>query len=199
MFKLIFVLCALFMILSCGENKKPSYTEVIQSKRDFIELSFRGPNSPLKTKDKESFTGLSYYKADSTFRVLAKIKWNLDVLPVRLIKDTLLTSFYYPSANLTFSINSNHYELTGYTSSLKNKTEIFIPFYDLTSGKSTYPGGRFLDVSIKDHESVILDFNLAYNPYCAYNSSYICAVPPFSNNLNVHIFAGEKKPSFLNH
>jgi len=187
------------MILSCGENKKPSYTEVIQSKRDFIELSFRGPNSPLKTNDKESFTGLSYYKADSTFRVLAKIKWNLDVEPVRLIKDTSLTSFYYPSASLSFIIADNQCNLTGYTRFLENKTEIFIPFYDLTSGQATYPGGRFLDVFIKDHEAVILDFNLAYNPYCAYNPSYICAVPPFSNNLNVHIFAGEKKPSFLNH
>jgi len=197
MYKLGFVMGTVFMIFSCAENKKPSYAEIIKSKRDFIELSFRGPNSPLKIEDKESFKGLSYYKADTTFRVLAKIKWNLNVEPVRLIKDTSLTSSYYPSANLSFIIADHYCNLTGYTRIIENKTEIFIPFYDLTSGKSTYPGGRFLDVAIKDSESVILDFNLAYNPYCAYNPSYICAVPPFSNKLDVHIRAGEKKPSFL--
>ena len=199
MFKLSFVLGTLCMIISCGENKKPSYTEIIQSKRDFIELSFRGPNSPLKTKDKESFTGLSYFKVDSNFRVTSKIEWNLDVKPVRLIKDTLITSFYYPSASLSFIIGGKNCHLIGYTSTLKNITEIFIPFYDLTSGDETYHGGRFLEASVEGNQLSILDFNLAYNPYCAYNPIYICAVPPFSNNLNIHILAGEKKPPFLKH
>lgn len=199
MFKLSFVFCVFLIFYSCIEKEKPSYTEIIQSKRDFIELSFKGPNSPLKKKDKELFTGLSYYDVDSNFRVTAKLKWNLEVKPVFLIRDTSITSMYYPSANLTFSINSKHFELTGYTSSLKNKTEIFIPFYDLTSGKETYGGGRFLEVTANADEVIVLDFNLAYNPYCVYNPSYICAVPPLSNKLDVHIYAGEKKPSFLYH
>ena len=199
MFKVGLVISVFFIFYSCNEAKKPSYTDVVQSKRDFIELSFKGPNSPLQTKDKESFTGLSYYDVDSNFRVTAKLKWNLEIKPVHLIRDTLTSSLYYPSASLTFLIKGKNYELTGYTRSLKNKTEIFIPFYDLTSGKETYGGGRFLEVEVNAGELIVLDFNLAYNPYCVYNPSYICAVPPLSNKLDVHIYAGEKKPSFLYH
>ena len=145
------------------------------------------------------FTGLSYYGVDSNFRVEAKIVWKLDSKPVRLIKDTTIESLYYPIAYLTFSIGDDVCELNGYTRSLDNKTEIFIPFYDLTSGEATYAGGRFLEAKVNNSDNVVLDFNLAYNPYCAYNVSYTCAVPPFSNDLKVNILAGEKKPSFLKH
>ena len=68
-----------------------------------------------------------------------------------------------------------------------------------TSGKETYGGGRFLEVAANADEVIVLDFNLAYNPYCVYNPGYICAVPPLSNKLDIRIFAGEKKPSFLYH
>tara|TARA_Y100000766_G_scaffold285056_1_gene306107 strand:- start:3156 stop:3755 length:600 start_codon:yes stop_codon:yes gene_type:complete len=197
MFKGNFSLIFLCVFFSCSPPKKPSYIEIIQSKRDFIEISFRGPNSPLQTKDKESFSGLSYYSIDSNFRVSAKVKWNLDVKPIRLIKDTSISSLYYPSASISFLLNKEKYELTGYTTSLKNITEIFVPFYDLTSGKDTYSGGRFLEVKSDKSDKVFLDFNLAYNPYCVYNPNYTCAVPPFTNDLNVYILAGEKIPSFL--
>jgi uncharacterized protein (DUF1684 family) len=197
MIKIIVCLSFLFVFLSCGPSKKPTYEEIIKSRRDYIQLGFSGPNSPLNKKDKSLFTGLSYYGVDSNFRVEAKIVWKLDSKPVRLIKDTTIESLYYPIAYLTFSIGDDVCELNGYTRSLDNKTEIFIPFYDLTSGEATYAGGRFLEAKVNNSDNVVLDFNLAYNPYCAYNVSYTCAVPPFSNDLKVNILAGEKKPSFL--
>jgi uncharacterized protein (DUF1684 family) len=69
---------------------------------------------------------------------------------------------------------------------------LFIPFNDLTNGKETYGGGRFLDVYENGGKVLIIDFNLAYNPYCAYNHKYSCPVPPESNYLNLKIKAGEK-------
>jgi uncharacterized protein (DUF1684 family) len=171
--------------------------KIIQSRRDYIELGFKGPNSPLTKKDKVSFTGLSFYEVDSFFRVDAKLSWNLEVKPIRLIKDTTIESLYYPIVNLTFTIGDNNCKLIGYTRAPENKKEIFIPFYDLTSGEETYSGGRFLEAIIDNDEGVVLDFNLSYNPYCAYNVSYTCAVPPFSNDLKVEILAGEKKTFFF--
>lgn len=199
MFKLTFCLFFFCVFLSCSPPKKPTYLQIIQSKRDYIQLGFKGHNSPLTKQDKVSFTGLSYYEVDSFFRVEAKISWNLDVKPVRLIKDTTIASPYYPIAYLTFTIGDNNCKLIGYTKSPKNKTEIFVPFYDLTSGNETYSGGRFLEAIVDENDRVVLDFNLSYNPYCAYNMSYTCAVPPFSNDLMVDILAGEKKPSLLKH
>ena len=197
--KLIYYAIVVCVFFSCSSSEKPSYLQIIQSKRDYIDLGFRGVNSPLIKEDKESFAGLSYYEVDSNFRVEAKISWNLEAKPIRLIKDTTIESLYYPIANLTFSILGNICKLKGYTRSIDNKTEMFIPFYDLTSGEDTYGGGRFLEAIIDNDERVVLDFNLSYNPYCAYNVSYTCAVPPFSNDLKLEILAGEKKPSFLKH
>jgi uncharacterized protein (DUF1684 family) len=69
---------------------------------------------------------------------------------------------------------------------------MFIPFKDLTSGVETYGGGRFIDCETVAADSLLIDFNLAYNPYCAYNEKYSCPIPPAENHLAVRIEAGEK-------
>jgi uncharacterized protein (DUF1684 family) len=70
---------------------------------------------------------------------------------------------------------------------------LFIPFKDLTNGEDTYGGGRYLDLKIPEGETILIDFNRAYNPYCAYNHNYSCPIPPFENHLKVKIEAGVKK------
>jgi uncharacterized protein (DUF1684 family) len=70
---------------------------------------------------------------------------------------------------------------------------LFIPFNDATNGLTTYDGGRFLDAEIPEGNSMVVDFNLAYNPYCAYNHKYSCPIPPEDNRLDIKIEAGEKK------
>jgi hypothetical protein len=70
---------------------------------------------------------------------------------------------------------------------------LFIPFNDRTNGNETYGGGRFLDVYETGTDTLIIDFNLAYNPYCAYNHKYSCPIPPEANNLELKVKAGEKK------
>jgi uncharacterized protein (DUF1684 family) len=74
------------------------------------------------------------------------------------------------------------------------KKYLFIPFRDLTSGKESYGGGRYIDTEIPAGETLILDFNRAYNPYCAYSHRYSCPIPPEENTLKVEIRAGEKVP-----
>jgi hypothetical protein len=70
---------------------------------------------------------------------------------------------------------------------------LFCPFKDLTNGVDTYGAGRYLDFTLSDINNPILDFNYAYNPYCAYNAGYSCPIPPYENHLKIAITAGEKK------
>ena len=70
---------------------------------------------------------------------------------------------------------------------------LFLPFFDKTSGVSTYGGGRYIDLSYPLADSVLIDFNKAYNPYCAYNPKYACALVPAVNTLSVAVEAGEKR------
>jgi len=70
---------------------------------------------------------------------------------------------------------------------------LFVPFRDGTSGKETYGGGRYFDCEIPPiGNSILLDFNKAYNPYCAYNPRFSCVIPPEENRLKIKIEAGEK-------
>ncbi len=69
--------------------------------------------------------------------------------------------------------------------------EVFIPFRDGTSGKESYPAARYLDIEETDDDNYVIDFNYAYNPYCAYSDDYICPLPPKENWLGVRIVAGE--------
>lgn len=195
----LLILTVVVLCCSCDSKNKVTYKDKIESKRKFLEASFLGANSPLLEKDKKSFQGLVYFPVDSNYRIKATIKWDLNCAPIRLVKDSSISSINYPTAHLSFTLNKVEYKLTGFTKSLKDIKEVFIPFYDLTSGKQTYGAGRFLDATLESNEHVVLDFNMAYNPYCAYNPNYICAVPPFENDLKVEILAGEKIPLIDNH
>ncbi len=74
----------------------------------------------------------------------------------------------------------------------ENVTDFFLPFGDLTNGDSSYGTGRYLNVKVSENKLIELDFNKAYNPYCAYNDNFSCPIPPKENRLNVKIEAGEK-------
>lgn len=104
---------------------------------------------------------------------------------------------YFRFARLTFELKGDDFELYAYRnvdpSQKGSNNPLFIPFYDKSNGKSTYGGGRYLDVKMDNvDDSLVLDFNKAYNPYCAYNDQFACPVPPEENRLNVSITAGEK-------
>ena len=98
---------------------------------------------------------------------------------------------------LEFTFEDQLYRLTVYQNvASKRKTtyegDLFIPFRDATSSNETYGGGRYLDLKIPSSSNVIIDFNLAYNPYCAYSPRYSCPIPPEENTLPIPIRAGEK-------
>lgn len=105
---------------------------------------------------------------------------------------------FFRYGNIRFSLNGKQLKLTIFRSKdLMNdptyKNYLFLPFTDLTSGEDSYGGGRYIDLETTDifNNKVIIDFNKAYNPYCAYASGYNCPIPPRENDLPVAVKAGE--------
>lgn len=154
------------------------------------------PSSPLK---KDDLQFLRFYDADSTYRVVA-IKELLPneptfVMPVFNGKGQAHVRY----ALLKFVLKGKSMQLAVYRSiALANiadyKDYLFLPFTDDTNGTSTYGGGRYIDMSTKDFtgNTVIIDFNKAYNPYCAFSGGYSCPKPPDENRLSIAIEVGEK-------
>ncbi len=103
---------------------------------------------------------------------------------------------YLTAGKLDFFIDEKKFTLMAYQDKTLldqgNTTTLFVPFTDLTTGHETYGAGRYIDIEMPYGNSLLLDFNLAYNPYCAYNKNYSCPIPPQENHLEAAIRAGEK-------
>lgn len=154
--------------------------------------------SPLKWPDKLKFDRLSYYPIDLKYRFQGKIeRYVLDIRNPQYYA-TFLTNKgtkkrYVRYGQFRFTLNGKEeYILQLYKSMLSDI--LFIPFRDRTNGKETHSGGRYLDAEIVlPGYTTTIDFNMAYNPSCAYNENLTCVIPSEENALNIEIRAGEKK------
>lgn len=155
--------------------------------------------SPLTKEDLKTFKALDFFEINEKYKVTAQLEYtpNSPVFELKTTTDRL--PLYRKYAIATFVLDGKEHQLNIYQSqdlmnSLEYKNYLFLPFNDPTNGKSTYGGGRFMDLEIPSTESntIIIDFNKAYNPYCAYNHIYSCPIPPKENTLNIAIEAGVK-------
>lgn len=186
-----------FLSLGCAP-KKFLYTQELDKYREDYRKSFlKHSEGPLK---KDQIEYLRFFEIDSSYRVDAKVERlsNQETLDFKTSSGKVKQ--YIPYIKAHFTMNQNIYSVTIFKSVqlMKNplyKDYLFLPFTDLTSGESTYGGGRYLDFREKDIQNgrIKIDFNKAYNPYCAYSSGYNCPIPPKSNFINMTILAGEKK------
>lgn len=155
------------------------------------------PQSALDAEQKRGFRGLSYFDYNPEYRVIAEVDTRVepDVLTVDLGDDGQFS--YRRFGRVDFLLPTgfgslNVYWITGYGGGL------FLPFGDATNTQETYGGGRYLFDTIKgadlgtDGRTMVLDFNYAYNPSCAYNSRWVCPLPPPENKLLFPVLAGEK-------
>lgn len=187
------VVVALIVISLSGNEDDSSYEATIQEKLENQKRYLKfNDQSPFNVHAVE-YRDPAYYPIDPDYRVTATVeKINKgEILNVEISDGTV--EQYRKYAWLNFSIGENSGRLlvlkpAGF-GALPN---LFCAFADGTSGESTYGGGRYLDVEIGKSNKLVLDFNLAYNPYCAYVSSYSCPLPPSENLLDFPIFAGEK-------
>ncbi len=149
--------------------------------------------SPFVAKN-EVFKGLKYFNVDESFRVKAGVVPFPGQEVVRIALSDGSTDAYIKYAAINFYLEGKPQHLIIFKSQdYTGPGEYFLPFYDESSTITTYGGGRYLDLDYKGGPEVILDFNLAYNPYCAYVEGYACPLPPAENRITVAVNAGEKK------
>lgn len=193
---------ALFMLLGCiSLHAQSQYEKDIATYRsDYIKELLTEPRKPVS---EEQSYGLQFFKAREEYAIVAKVLLLPNTDTVLFATSAGIKKTYTRYATVTFSIRDKDYTLTIYQSpilKLKDGMQnmIFLPFKDLTNGTSTYEGGRYLDLSISDikENTILIDFNKCYNPYCAYSGGFACPVPPRENFLSVAIEAGEQKPAF---
>jgi uncharacterized protein (DUF1684 family) len=151
-------------------------------------------DSPIPEPERAAFRELSYYRIDPALRFSLKLNRYSAPKQVRLATNTGEIRRGLRYGFFQFQVDGQTCELQVYRldDEFGGSASLFVPFRDTTSGKETYAAGRYID--LKENTSGIydVDFNRAYNPYCAYNSDYSCPVPPAENTLKVPIRAGEK-------
>lgn len=195
-----FFVFLLLIISSCNsQNKRPLLGETEYQKK--LNASFKdATTSPLKKKDLKEFKGLEFYPVDSSFIVEAKLT-RIENAPVfEMATTTDRKPLYKEFGILKFQLKGNDYQLTIYQNQDNLQDEqykdyLFLPFTDDTSGNGSYGGGRYMDVmvtDIKENNTITLNFNNTYNPYCAYNDMYSCPLTPRKNHLDIEIKAGVK-------
>jgi len=174
-------------------NYKSSYKEMIYDWRKQKNEYFKNsPDSPIEYK--EDYTALSYFDPNPSFKTEARLTLLHDSTSFVVNRTDGRKEKYMRYAIANFKLKGKEYNLI-LLRSLKLKPEdimLFLPFTDKTSGELTYGGGRYLDIEHKEPNKVVIDFNYAYNPYCAYNPRFSCPIPPKENYLDLEILAGEK-------
>jgi uncharacterized protein (DUF1684 family) len=145
-------------------------------------------NSPLTREQKAEFNGLNYFPEDPNLLFELEIDEFQEKETIQMQTSTGDIQNYKRFGKIRFHVEGEDAELTVFAS----HHGFFLPFVDSQSGKETYGAGRYLDPHLLPDGKLLVDFNQAYNPYCAYNDLYSCPLPPTENRLSIAIKAGEK-------
>lgn len=148
------------------------------------------PQSPLTNGQRRHFDGLQYFPEDPDLNLYLEVDEFKQKDEVLMQTSTGDSQTYRRFGRVKFTVEGEEAELTIYAS----QHGFFLPFVDSQAGKMTYGAGRYLDPEVLEDGRFHIDFNLAYNPYCAYNELYSCPLTPFENRLKIPIRAGERLP-----
>ena len=201
----LFLLTLWLSVVSCGEKRY--HAEVSRVNLDTVpeplhtvyewqlnknEYFLDPSTSPLRPKEKKRFEGLDFFTPSSDYQVKALFReaFKKDTIQMETTTSSVRNEIVYGS--LFFELNDLSHVLPVYREVDAADDYVFLPFIDLTSGDLTYGGGRYIDLTYPLKDSVLIDFNKAYNPYCAYNPKYSCPLVPSANHLETEVMAGEK-------
>lgn len=204
----VLILC---VMVSCGQEKKyhdakPNIESITKSDKladillfqEELNAEFKNPeSSPLPDRFRIDFESLEFFEPDTNYIVEAELVRTPEALPFSMPTTTGRESTEVVYGIAKFSLNGKDHKLEIYQSpELITQAEyedyLFLPFTDNTNGEETYGGGRYLDLRIPKGNKIILNFNKAYNPYCAYNKKFSCPIVPKVNNLDTEIKVGVK-------
>lgn len=196
-----YLIVCFFMFTACQTDKSyiNSNSEYQKNQNDFFKDASK---SPLKSKDLKDFKGLDFFSIDSSYVVKAKLFrtpntsfFGMKTTTERITKERVF-------GILSFNIDNQPFELNVYQGESAGEEDVdanylFLPFLDESNGLTTYVGGRYIDLYAPVGDTLIIDFNQAYNPFCAYNDKYSCPIVPRENYIPLSVTAGVK--SFKNY
>jgi len=196
--QLLFILsCVCCVLVSYSQTDTAAVNDTKRFQNGLIAEYSSPKESPLSAKAKKTFKGIHFYPFNEKYVVNANFVRTPNEKPFQMSTSSGMRKTYVKYAEVFFTVDGKQYKLNVYQSqdllqSADYKDYLFIPFTDATSGNETYEGGRYIDLSITNSDHILINFNKAYHPYCAYTDGYNCPVPPQENRLPIKIEAGVK-------
>jgi|RhiMetdeSRZDD1v2_1073273.scaffolds.fasta_scaffold371945_2 uncharacterized protein len=198
--RVLLIALALVWLSACSSGPSApddaDYADRLAAARIAKDQQFReASDSPVPKEKRDALLPLPYFPVDPAFTVPAALKLSGDRPVFEMPTSTGALRKMQLVGTLEFTFEGERRSLGAFVEDgTQQITNLFVPFADLTTGMDTYAAGRYLDIEPTTTGYYTIDFNRAYNPYCAYNATYECPFPPPSNRLNVAIRAGEKAP-----
>ena len=159
-----------------------------KGKDEFFATSHESPLAHGKT---HLLKMLRYFPPDPKYKVHTRLHKYDNPEKVSMTTSKGTRQQFHRLGYFEFEIEGRKLNLQAYKSAERESNELFIPFKDWTSGKESYSAARYLDIEETADDNYVIDFNYAYNPYCAYSDDYVCPLPPNENWLEVKVLAGE--------
>lgn len=193
-----YLICALFLGYGITTLAQSTYEAEIRQWQKELNEEFTDPDSsPLTAKEIKKFKGLEFYPINEAYRVEATLEILQNQQPFTIPTSSQQQKVFVKYAIARFELMGQAFEFPLYQSlqlqqSEEYKDYLFAPFTDETNGFETYGGGRYMDLRIPEGNTLVIDFNKAYNPSCAYSPNYNCPIPPRENDLTLEVKAGVK-------
>jgi uncharacterized protein (DUF1684 family) len=192
-------LLVLLMVLQFGFAQAQFSLAAVEKFQNELNAEYAdAKTSPLLPEDLKTFQTLDFYPANEKFYVVAKFIRTENEQPFEMKTSTDRKPVYVKYGEAHFSIDGQAFQLNIYRNIELSKKEqykdyLFLPFSDLTCGNESYIGGKYIDMKIPQGDTIVIDFNTSYDPYCAYSHKYSCPKVPLENDLKIAIRAGVKK------
>lgn len=194
-----FVIFLFLVQFNLGFGQEKFDVAVVEKFQEDLNVEYAdAKTSPLTAEDLAQFKSLNFYPINNKAFVVAKFIRTQDEKPFEMPTSSTRRPMYVKYGEARFELEGKEFKLNIYRNIELSKKEeykdhLFLPFSDLSSGKESYIGGKYIDLKIPNGDTIIIDFNLSYNPYCAYNHKYSCPKVPLENDLAIEIKAGVKK------
>jgi len=191
----VVAILACLLISGCGSQpKEGDYVTKIMAIRAAKDQSFKNDqDSPVPADKKATLIPLAYFPVDESYAVPASLEPSADRARIEVPTSVGKLRQLERIGTLKFSLKGQSLRLTAFRDlESQDANRLFVPFSDVTSGTETYPAGRYMELDPTPTGIYVVDFNIAYHPYCYYSPEYDCPYPPKENRLNVPIRAGER-------
>jgi uncharacterized protein len=180
-------------LAGCTAREAPYEDQIAERRAEIDRFMRESPDSPIVAAERAAFPQLAYFPINPEYRVPASLTIARvdDILEMQT--STGQRRRMQRIGALEFTLKEQPLKLTAFAEVTDTELRrLFVPFHDRTSGSETYPGGRYLDLDRTATGVYDLDFNRAYHPYCLFNATYDCPVPPRENRLTIPVRAGER-------